>query len=189
MKYITPYLETEILILKTGSFLDYLSVYEYDFTKLRDINGEFKYVKLDKEDILGFDTYALENDEVFDWIIYLKDELKPIGNITADREIKKLKAIELAFNLHPSYWGNGYMKEAIISILDYLFNNGYDNVLCGYSEGNIKSKRLNDKLGFKLYKIEKDAWYKDGIAITEYKTIINKDDFYSLYKEYSKKCK
>lgn len=187
MKYITPYLESERLILKHGDISDYKKVYEYDFTKLRDINGEFKFVKLTDDDIKGFDTYSLEYDEVYDWIIYLKDGL-PIGNITADREIKDIKAIELSFNLHPNYWGLGYMKEACISVMDYLFNNGFDNVLCGYSEGNLKSQKLNEKIGFKLYKIENDSWFKDGISITDYKTIISKDDFYKLHdKKLSKK--
>jgi len=181
MKYITPFLDSERLILKKGIFLDYVKVYEYDFTKLRDINGEFKYVKLNEDDISGFDRYSLENDEVYDWIIYLKSNGYPIGNITADREVKEIKAIELSFNLHPSYWGNGYMKEAIICVLDYLFKNGYDNILCCYSLGNIKSKRLIEKVGFEFYKVEHDAWYKDGVPITEYMNIISKDMFYGLY--------
>ena len=170
MKHITPYLESERLILKHGNFNDYKKVYEYDFTKLRDINGEFEFIKLSANDIEGFDTYSLEYDEVYDWIIYLKDGT-PIGNITADREVKEIKATELAFNLHPSYWGNGYIKEACVLVCDYLFNNGYDNILCSYSEGNIKSKKVNDKIGFKLYKIEKDAWIKDGVYITDYKRL------------------
>ena len=100
MKYITPKLETERLILKKGTFDDYKKVYEYDFTKLRDIDGEFKFVKLKEEYIYGFDTYSSEYDEVYDWIIYLKDNMIPIGNILADREEKKIKATELSFNLH-----------------------------------------------------------------------------------------
>ena len=37
MKYITLTIITDRLILKKGSFEDYKKVYEYDFTKLRDI--------------------------------------------------------------------------------------------------------------------------------------------------------
>lgn len=54
--------------------------------------------------------------------------------------------------------------------------------MCGYSEGNIKSQKLNNKIGFEVYKVEKDAWEKDGQLITDYKTIISKDRFYELYK-------
>lgn len=45
----------------------------------------------------------------------------PIGNIVADREDDNLHSIELSFNLHPNYWGCGYMKEACIIVMDYLF--------------------------------------------------------------------
>ena len=41
MLYETPVLETERLILKRGTLDDFQHVYEYDFTKLRNINGEF----------------------------------------------------------------------------------------------------------------------------------------------------
>jgi hypothetical protein len=55
MKYITPKLETEWLILKRGTYEDYVKVYEYDFTKLRDIAGEFEYVKQDPNALIGFE--------------------------------------------------------------------------------------------------------------------------------------
>ena len=177
MKYITPLLETDRLILKRGLKEDYRKVYEYDFTKLRNIAGEFEYIKLDMDDIDGFDTYADDYDNVYDWIVYLKDGMIPIANVTADREVEELKAIELAFNLHPSFWGNGYIKEAVIEIMNYLFEQGYENILCGYSEGNDKSKRVNEKMGFKLFSKKENSWYKNGIAITEYNTILSKKEF------------
>lgn len=58
--YITPNLETDRLILKRVTDENFLKVYEYDFTRLRDINWEFKYVKNDPEKIRGFETYADE---------------------------------------------------------------------------------------------------------------------------------
>lgn len=181
MKYITPNIETERLILKRGNMEDYIKVYEYDFTKLRDINNEFKYVKLDKNLLEGFDTYASTEDEVYDWIIYLKETNTPIANIIADREEKEIKAIELSFNMHPNYWRQGYMKEAIIEVLKYLFKNNYENILCTYSEGNIKSRNLSESLGFELYKVIPNSWKKDGIPITDYQMILSKQTFIKLY--------
>lgn len=49
MMYETPQLETERLILKRGTLEDLQKVYEYNFTKLRDINCEFEFVKYDPE--------------------------------------------------------------------------------------------------------------------------------------------
>lgn len=181
MKYKTPNLETQRIVLKQGTFDDFVKVYEYDFRKLRDIAGEFEFVKQDPQELVGFDTYASDNDDVIDWILYLKRDMEPIGNITADRIEKEINAIELSFNLHPIYWGQGYMQEAVIKVMEYLFKLGFDNILCGYSEGNIKSKKLIDKVGFEFYKKEENAWQKNGISITEYQTIMSKKRFLELY--------
>lgn len=182
MNICTKLLETERLLLKRGTKKDYYKVYEYDFRKLRNINNEFKFVK---QDLSELDNWVLEsdnNEDMADWIIYLRD-MTPIGNITADRIVQNINAIEIAFNLHPNFWGNGYIKEACIKVMDYLFSLGFDNILCGYSEGNIKSEKVNAKIGFTHYLKEEAAWIKDGIPITDYKTIMSKEDFQRLYLE------
>ena len=93
----TKLLETERLLLKWGAKEDYYKVYEYDFGKLRNINNEFEFVK---QDLSKLDNWVLEianNEDMADWIIYLRD-MTPIGNITADRIVQNINAIEIAFN-------------------------------------------------------------------------------------------
>lgn len=180
MMYETPQLETERLILKRGTLKDLQKVYEYDFRKLRDIAGEFEFVKYDPKKIEGWE---IPEPESYDWVIYLKNTMNPIGNVTADREQKDIKAIELAFNTHPNYWRMGYTSEALIEIMKFLFNQEYENILCGYDEGNIKSKSIGKKLGFLPYNKKENAWIKNGIPITSYTTIMSKETFYELYKE------
>ena len=183
--YQTNLIQSERLILQKGTVDDYLSVYEYDFTKLRDIDGEFEYAKQNVEEIKKWFEPDIEqfhkNNEAehfFDWIIYLKESMTPIGNILADRENIENKEIEIAFNLHPSYWGNGYMPEAIKSVLEYLFELGYENIKSGYSDGNVKSKRVLEKTGFEHCGIEKNAWEKNGKPIDDYQVMITKTKFY-----------
>lgn len=180
--YETKWLETDRLILSKGTVEDYLQVYEYDFRKLRNIDGEFVLEKQDLNEIRNWFPKTMEekykeNEEshCFDWIIYLKETKKPIGNITADREEESINSIELAFNLHPDHWGKGYMPEAVSKVMDYLFEIGYDNVILGYSEGNINSKRVAEKMGFELYKIKENKWMKNGKYITEYEMIMSKE--------------
>jgi len=180
MKYDTPKIITDRLILMRGSFEDYVKVYEFDFRFLRDICGDFRYVRQDPENIRGFETYA-DEDDAMDWIIYLKDGTLPIGNIIADRPDAEVNGIELSFNLHPDYWGNEYMKEAAVGVMRYLFSLGFDNVLCGYSDGNRKSKRVCEKLGFEPFKVKEEAWFKDGQPVTDYLLIISKERFSELF--------
>ena len=178
MEYETPIIETERLILKRGILEDYQKVYEYDFTKLRDINGEFELIKQDPKKIEGYEQV---HPESYDWILYLKSSGEPIGNIAADREQKDIKGIELSFNTHPRFWRNGYTVEALIEIMNFLFNQGYENILCGYDEGNLKSKNIGEKLGFLPYKVEPNAWQKKGVPITTYTSIMTKERFKDLY--------
>ena len=44
--------------------------------------------------------------------------------------------------------------------MNFLFDQGYENILCVYDEGNIKSKNIGEKLGFLPYKVESNAWQK-----------------------------
>lgn len=62
-----------------------------------------------------------------------------------------------------------------------MFDQGYENILCDYDEGNIKSKNIGEKLVFLPYKVEPNAWQKNGVPITSYMTIMPKERFKDLY--------
>ena len=91
-----------------------------------------------------------------------------------------ISSIELSFNTHPDYWRCGYTKEAIIEIMKFLFNNGYEKIICGYDEGNYKSKAIGE-LGFVLYEVKENAWVKNGVPITSYTSVLTKERFNELY--------
>ncbi len=56
---------------------------------------------------------------------------------------------ELGYWLGRPFWGRGYMPEAAEEILRHAFEDiGMTTVWCGYYEGNSKSKRVQEKLGF-----------------------------------------
>ena len=182
MKYIIPTLETKRLILKKGTYEDYKKVYVYDFTRLRNINGEFEFVKYDPENLRGFENYADEEDNVLDFIVFLKENNEPIGNITFDRYDKKNKFLEISANLHPTYWRQGYMTEAILKSIEYIFNNlDIDNIIYTYAEDNYKSKGLCDKIGFDFYSEQIEHYTRIDKDIKEIKTIMSKERFKQLY--------
>ena len=188
MKYKTPTLESERLIIKKGNYEDYIKVYEYDLTRLRNISGEFEFVKNDPQKLKGFETYADENENVLDFIIYLKNNNYPIGNIVYDRYDKNNKSLEISCNLHPNYWKNGYMTEAIITTMEYVFNNlDIDNIIYGYAEENFKSKGLSNKIGFNYYYDYIEHYTRINKDIKEIMTIMSKKDFNKKYITNNKK--
>jgi len=44
-------LETNRLYIRNGTVEDFVKIYEYNFTKLEDIAGEFEYIKQDPKEI------------------------------------------------------------------------------------------------------------------------------------------
>ncbi len=56
---------------------------------------------------------------------------------------------ELGYWLAQPFWGRGYMPEAAGELLRRAFEElGMTTVWCGYYDGNQKSKRVQEKLGF-----------------------------------------
>lgn len=156
-------LETKRLIIKAGTIEDYVMVHEYDFNYLMNIEGIFEYVKRDSNEVRGWFSDGIENHHKkakakhnYYFIVYLKETNTPIGDIGFDRNNEELKSTEISCYVHPNYWGHGYMKEALISCMEYLFNNGFENIIYEYYEGNKKSQRLCEKLGFEPYSQSKE---------------------------------
>ena len=185
MNYETILLKTKRLIMRKGEKEDFLKVYEYNFNKLQNVEGICRLEKKDttnmeklfKDDIKKYYT-KLKKAHMFDWIIYLNEEA--VGNILTNEEDFDKKEIEVSFNIHPSYWGNGYMPEALACVIEHLFSVGYENIICSYLDGNKKAKKVLDKLGFKAYMIIEDEYKSEnGTLIDEYKTIMTKDNWFS----------
>lgn len=71
---------------------------------------------------------------------------------------------ELGFVLSKDYWGRGFMPEAVKGVINYLFGElKLDVIVCGHFNKNIQSKRVQEKCGFKPYKMHK--------SITAYGTV------------------
>ena len=84
-------------------------------------------------------------------------------------EFADKKVRELGFVLAKDYWGKGLMAEAVDAVIRYLFEEeGLDLIMCGHYTDNAQSARVQEKCGFKHYRIEqaetrfgtrKDVWY------------------------------
>lgn len=56
---------------------------------------------------------------------------------------------ELGYWLGKPFWGRGYVPEAAKEILRHGFEDiGMTTIWCGYYDGNVKSKRVQEKVGF-----------------------------------------
>ena len=91
------------------------------------------------------------------YAICLREDGIPIGTIELKRKgstdmTDRDDECELGYCLHPAFWGRGYMPEAGREVLRHAFEElGMRAVWCGYYEGNDKSRRVQEKLGFSYH--------------------------------------
>ena len=67
---------------------------------------------------------------------------------------------ELGYWIGRPFWGQGLMPEAVGEMLRHAFEDmGMNKVWCGYYDGNTKSKRVQEKAGFKY------QWTTEGVDV------------------------
>ena len=99
------------------------------------------------------------------YAICLKEDGKAIGAIELKLNghtdmTEKDDECELGYWLGKPFWDQGLMPEAAREILCHAFADiGMSKVWCGYYEGNAKSKRVQEKVGFKY------QWTTEGVDV------------------------
>lgn len=67
---------------------------------------------------------------------------------------------EMGYWLGKPFWGQGILPEAVMEMLRHAFVDlGMTKVWCGYYEGNTKSKRVQEKCGFRY------QWKSEGVDV------------------------
>ena len=93
------------------------------------------------------------------YAVVLKETGLPVGSIGLHRNdlASKDDEMELGYWLGVPYWGQGLIPEAAREMLRHAFEDlGLERVWCGYYDGNGKSKRVQEKLGFSYQRTTKD---------------------------------
>lgn len=167
--------ETSRLILRAWQENDAQTLYEYaKDSHIGPVTGWAVHKNIDesretlKNILMKPDNYA----------IVLKQDggNKLIGCISLMHSRDGVTAIgdneyEIGYWLDRSYWGKGYMPEAVNILVDYAFDElGADRLICGFFEGNEQSRRVIEKCVFVYDRTEKDILWKE---LNEIKTIIN----------------
>ena len=144
-------LETDRLILRKWTEADAQSLFEYaKDPDVGPIAGWPPHKSV--EESLDVIRNVLNGEECY--AICEKGKNKAIGAIElmlkgrTDR-LKRDDECELGYWLGKPFWGRGYMPEAAGEIIRRGFEDlGMNTIWCGYYDGNRKSKRVQEKLGF-----------------------------------------
>lgn len=144
-------METKRLLLRKWKETDAESLFEYaSNSDVGPIAGWPPHTSVEQSlDVIrnvfnGAECYAVcekENDIAIGAI-----ELKLNGHTDMTERDDEC---ELGYWLGKPFWGRGYMPEAAAEIIRHGFEDlGMKTIWCGYYEGNQKSKRVQEKLGF-----------------------------------------
>ena len=155
-------LQTERLILRPWEISDAEECYKYAKDPLvgpaagwpphTDLENTRQIIR----DVLAVpETYA----------IVLKATGLPVGSVglhSGSDLAQKPDETELGYWVGVPYWGMGIAPEAWREMLRHAFEDlGCARVWCGYYDGNEKSKRVQQKLGFK------HQWTNDEVPVPQ----------------------
>ena len=153
-------LKTKRLILRSWGISDAENLYEY--ARDPDVgpiagwpphNNVEESRKVIENVLNGKECYA----------VCLKSDNKAIGaielkfNCNTDMTNRDDEC-ELGYWIGKPFWGNGYIPEAANEIIRHGFEDLHMSLIwCGYYDGNIKSKRVQEKCGFTYYRTTKNV--------------------------------
>ncbi len=157
-----PVLKTERLILREMRLSDALDLYEMrqdvrmhentDTLPDQSIEETIKYLEKMKS--------GVQNNRWIIWSIEHEKTNKVIGSICIWNIDETLSTGELGYGIMPSFQGQGFMKEALLSVVHYGFHNLPLKSLEAYTEkNNITSIKLLETLHFIPIKIVIDPGY------------------------------
>ena len=171
-------LETKRLILRPFEDSDAESIFEY--AKNPNVGPIAGWpVHTSVENSLEIIKAVLAVPETY--AVCLKEDNKAIGSIglmigsASNLKLADDEA-EIGFWIGEPFWGQGLIPEAVKCVINYAFDNlNLQRLWCGYFDGNIKSKRAQEKCGFVYHHTNKDIYWAlmDDIR-TEHITLLEK---------------
>ena len=179
-------LYTERLILRPWIDSDAESLYEYaKHPDVGPIAGWPVHTSVENsreiiKTVLGVpETYA----------VYLKSDQKAIGSVglmignASNLQISASEG-EIGYWIGVPFWGQGLIPEACKELIRHAFEDlKLETLWCGYSEGNKKSKRAQEKCNFTYHHTNENIYWElmDDIR-TEHVTRLTKDEWRKLQK-------
>lgn len=100
------------------------------------------------------------------YAVCLKEDSRAIGSIglmigsASNLKLPETEG-EIGYWIGVPFWGQGLIPEAVREMLRHGFEDlNLEKIWCGYFEGNLKSKRVQEKCGFIYHHTNKDIHWK-----------------------------
>lgn len=153
----TPSFETRRLILRSVEIEDAPSLQKHfaDYEIIRNLHKgvPWPYPENGAVDFITRSILPKQGKDHWIWGIFLKtnpDEL--IGVIDLWR---KPNPDNRGFWLGRAFWGQGIMTEAVTPVMNFAFHQaGFDSLIFANAQGNKGSRRVKEKTGARLIRVE-----------------------------------
>lgn len=164
-----PDVETERLVLRQRTLDDVDDMFTYGSLECVAHAAGFKPSQTTDDTVLFLQSLyeRLDKENIpRGYGITLKGSHKVIGSVDFNRRYGNTQHIlEIGYALHPDYWGQGIMPEAVKALIEVTFTLLSDIQKIGVSHYafNKNSKRVIEKIGFKQEGIQRATYYLDGV--------------------------
>lgn len=156
-------LETKRLFLRTFESNDLGNVFQglSDPEVIKYYGVSFDSLEATKAQMEWFEN--LEKTGAGLWrAITLKDDVF-VGAIGLNNLSQEHRKAELGFWLLPKFWGNGYISEAFLEVMNDAFSRlNLHRIEAFVETGNMNSKKVLEKFQFKFEGTMKDCEIKNG---------------------------
>ena len=119
------------------------------------------------------------------YAVCLKNDGKAIGSVGLHRNdlAEKEDEYELGYWIGRPFWGQGLIPEASREMLRHAFEDlGMNRIWCGHYDGNVKSRRVQEKLGFVYHRTT------EGIELSQMNEIRTGHVMLMTKEDWQKEC-
>lgn len=159
MNLTMPEVETKRLYLRGLEEEDVCDLYEYcSMSKtMQFLSGPtFESIDFTLQLLRAFYLPYKRRNEPQVWCLVDQEKEKVIGHMYFHDV--SIDQAQIAYILHPLYWGKGYMREALLELLKVGFHQlELRRVIAYVSVDNIRSQKLLESFGFRKEGILKEA--------------------------------
>ena len=118
--------------------------------------------------------------------VCLTDDKSPIGSIGFHRNdlAEEDDEYELGYWIGKPFWGQGLIPEASLELLRHAFRDlGMKHIWCGHYDGNAKSRRVMEKLGFSYHHTTEGIELEElGEIRTGHSSLMTKEQWEKVHK-------
>lgn len=169
-------IETKRLVLRPLEEMDALAIYH-------NINHDKKvleyfiapYIERIEDASVSKMVQYYKETKKYCFAIVLKETKEVIGLMVQTNELSATShTVEVGYAIGKKHWNQGYVSEALESMISFLFEQGIHKVTCGYIVENTASKRVMEKCQMVFEGIKKDEiYYHDKYHDVGYYYLIN----------------